>query len=277
MDYGGYVVIDDIREAKDRGCFNCKNKEQCERFQELNDGARRSRLPWKCWRSEREGRTMIEYHKIETIYQRDMNGSKKLIDGLFRNETVEFLRNVRWTWTEKIDGTNIRVQWDGHKVEFGGRTDKAQIPAHLVNRLNELFGGNEAEQLFEQKFGEKEVIIFGEGYGAKIQSGGDYTEDGKSVDFRAFDILVCGNYLDRENVESIATAFGVNTVPIVGVGTLREAVEFMKRNPRSLLSPFKHEMEGLVCRPSIELQDRCGHRIIVKIKWEDVKDLQGAM
>ena len=71
---------------------------------------------------------MLEYNKIETVFNRDTNGTKKLIEGSFRNETVEFLKDNIWTFTEKIDGTNIRVHWDGHKVEFGGRTDKADIP-----------------------------------------------------------------------------------------------------------------------------------------------------
>ena len=32
---------------------------------------------------------MIEYLKIETPFERDVNGTKKLIEGKFRNETVE--------------------------------------------------------------------------------------------------------------------------------------------------------------------------------------------
>lgn len=36
---------------------------------------------------------MKEYLKIETPFERDMNGSKKLIEGKWRNETVEFLKD----------------------------------------------------------------------------------------------------------------------------------------------------------------------------------------
>ena len=36
---------------------------------------------------------MIEYNKIETLYKRDMEGSKKLLEGEFRNPTVEFLKD----------------------------------------------------------------------------------------------------------------------------------------------------------------------------------------
>lgn len=212
---------------------------------------------------------MREYHKIETIYNRDVEGTKRLIEGDFRNETVEFLKDNEWEFTEKIDGTNIRIYWDGHKVSFGGRTERACIPAHLMSKLIELFGGEETEELFEQTFGEKEVILFGEGYGAKIQGcGGDYRSD---VSFILFDVLIGDNYQPRSSVEDIATRFGIEVVPIILSGTLQEGVDFVKTHPYSTIG--KAMMEGLVGRPKVELRDRCGHRVIVKIKWNDFKDL----
>lgn len=102
---------------------------------------------------------MNEYTKIETIFERDMEGSKKLIEGKFRNETVEFLKDNQWICTEKVDGTNIGIVWDGHKVSYQGRTERAQIPAHLMNKLIEMFGGETNEELFEQKFGEMPVVL----------------------------------------------------------------------------------------------------------------------
>lgn len=208
---------------------------------------------------------MQEYNKIETIYERDVNGSKKLIEGKFRNETVEYLANNEWLFTEKIDGTNIRIHWDGHKVTFGGRTERSSIPSHLVNKLNELFLNDETEQLFEQKFGETEVILFGEGYGTKIQAcGNDYRSD---VGFILFDVLIGGNYQSRESVEDIAKAFALEIVPIVLRGTIQEAVDFIKTNPNSTIGTAK--MEGVVGRPKLELRDRYGHRLIVKIKYKD--------
>lgn len=213
---------------------------------------------------------MKTYEKIETIYARDIEGTKKLIPGEYRNETVKYLKDCEWIWTEKVDGTNIRVYWDGHSVTFGGRTDKAQIPAALVNRLNELFGGEENAQMFEQTFGEKEVILFGEGYGKKIQAmGSAYNPDG--VDFILFDVCIGDNYQEREWVEETARAFGCGVVPVVGRGTLEWAVEFVKGHHKSTLGDC--EMEGLVCRPGRELRDRRGERVIVKIKWQDFRKL----
>lgn len=208
---------------------------------------------------------MREYHKIETLYERDEK-TKKLIIGKFRNPTVEFLKDNVWQFTEKVDGTNIRVYWDGHSVSFGGRTDNAQIPAHLINRLNELFGGETNAQMFEQKFGETEVELFGEGYGAKIQSGGGYRSD---VDFILFDVLISDNYQPRESVEDIAKYFGIDVVPIVLEGTLQDGVDYVLNNRNSIVAKNGALIEGLVGRTKVETRDRCGKRNIVKIKYRD--------
>ena len=210
---------------------------------------------------------MVKYNKIETLYKRDMEGTKKLLEGEFRNPTVEFLKDNVWQFTEKVDGSNISICWDGHTVTFNGRTERAQIPTHLLNYLKATFGTSEAEQIFEEKFGETPVILFGEGYGPKIQKGGGlYRED---ASFILFDVYICENYQSRETVEEIAKAFGIDIVPIIFEGTLQEGVDFVKTNPDSTMGTAK--MEGLVGRPKVELRDRCGKRVIVKIKWEDFK------
>lgn len=204
-----------------------------------------------------------EYHKIETLFERDEK-TKKLIEGKFRNKTVEYLKDNEWEFTEKIDGTNIRIYWDGHKVSFYGRTDRAQIPQMLVNKLMELFGGEVNEQLFEQKFGESEVTLIGEGYGEKIQNGGNYT---KGNDFILFDVVINDNFLDRASVEDIAQFFNIRPVPTVLVGNLQNGIDFVKTKPKSLIGTANSE--GLVGRPLQELQDKQGKRVIVKIKVRD--------
>ena len=206
----------------------------------------------------------MEYTKIPNIFKREEFGKNRLIEGEYATAELEYLSNIPWVWTEKVDGTNIRIIWDGHAVSFGGRTDKAQIPENLMNRLNELFGGTNKEEIFEQKFGETPVILFGEGFGEKIQKGGGLYG---SVDFILFDVFCGGMYLKRESIEDIANAFNIKTVPIVNVGTLPEAVEFIRQHPQSHLR--NAEMEGVVCRPICELSDRTGKRLIVKIKCRD--------
>ena len=209
---------------------------------------------------------MKEYIKIETPFERDTDGTKKLIEGKFRNETIEYLKDNVWQFTEKIDGTNISIVWDGHTISFHGRTERAQIPPHLLKKLYELFGGDVNEELFEQKFGEMPVILYGEGYGIGIQKGGDYRSD---VSFILFDVYLPESslWLKRDSVEDIAKTFGIDTVPIIMEGTIEDAVEFVKTKPNSTIGTAK--MEGLVGRPKIELKDRVGKRVIVKIKVKD--------
>ena len=207
---------------------------------------------------------MIEYHKIEGLFKRDEQ-TKELMEGTYRNETIEFLKDLTWQFTEKIDGTNIRIIWDGHKVGFRGRTDRAQIPSALLNRLIELFGGEVNEQIFEQNFGEKEVMLVGEGYGAKIQGVGGLYKD--TQDFILFDVMISGNYQSRATVNGVAKMFNLDVVPIVLEGTIQEGIDFVKAKPKSTIGSAL--MEGLVGRPKIELQDRCGNRAIIKIKVSD--------
>ncbi len=215
---------------------------------------------------------MRTYEKIETIFNRDAEGTKRLIPGSFRNEVVEFLQHNEWEFTEKVDGTNVRVHWDGHKVEFAGRTERAELPKNLLAALNEIFGTPEAEELFEQTFGEKEVILFGEGYGGKIQGcGRGYRKDEWFV---LFDVLIGDNYQSREWVEKTAQMFGINAVPMLFTGTIYDGIKFVCKHPKSVFAENDIYMEGIVGRPKVELKDRCGNRVIVKIKWNDFKDFK---
>ena len=207
---------------------------------------------------------MVEYNKIDTVFNRDIYGTKRLIVDSWRNEAVEYLKDSRWQFTEKFDGTNIRVIWDGHSISFAGRTDKAIIPQHLLEYLNKIFSTQEVEQLFEQVYGDKQVILFGEGYGYKIQNGGNYRND---VSFILFDVMIGENYQERQWVEETAVMLGIDVVPIVLEGTIEEAIEFVKTHPKSTVGTAF--MEGVVGRPAVELRDRTGKRIIVKIKYSD--------
>jgi len=210
---------------------------------------------------------MKEYHKIETLFERDMEGNKKLIEGKFRNPVVEYIKDLEWNFTEKIDGTNVRVHWDGHTVIFGGRTDNAQMPTPLVQKLNSLFLGITNEQLFEQKFGANPVTFYGEGYGGKIQNGTNYKE---TEDFILFDVECNGVFYNYLYCVELAEMFGISYVPIVTRGTLDLGIKMV--TVMSSLMGETAKFEGFVARPIVELKDNRGNRIIVKIK---VRDFEG--
>ena len=94
----------------------------------------------------------------------------------------EVLKDISWIWTEKIDGTNIRILWDGHDIRFGGKTDDAQIPTFLLNVLQTKFTAERMKEVFTDA---TEVCLYGEGYGVKIQKGSHYLPD--RTDFILFD------------------------------------------------------------------------------------------
>lgn len=207
---------------------------------------------------------MKEYPKIANIFKFD----EKYRSICGWTDICSVLKNITWIGTEKVDGTNIRIYWDGHSITIAGRTEKSIIPDHLLKYLSDIFLQKEMEYVFEQMFGEKEVYLFGEGYGPKIQTGGGLYSD--SPKFILFDVQIDGHDLNRKNVNDIAEKLGLESVPVVFRGTLEQAVTFVGAHPMSTLGNGEHEMEGLVLTPSIQLYDNKGHLIRCKCKYRDL-------
>ena len=204
-----------------------------------------------------------EYPKIMSIFKRDEN-THYFIDGVFSLPEFEYLKNNFWVWTEKIDGVNMQIDWDRETVRFGGKTDNAQIPSSLFNKLQEMF----TIEKFKRLYSDMSMCLYGEGYGVKIQSGGKYILD--DVNFILFDVLIDGWWLKRESIEDIANKLEIDVVPIVGSGTLMNAVTIIKsRGLKSKWGDFL--VEGLVLKPKVELKTRAGDRVITKIKHKDYK------
>lgn len=220
---------------------------------------------------------MIEYHKIQTVFKRDpANNHKTLLMNNYSLPEFEYLKGNEWIFTEKVDGTNVRVCFNGERLTFGGKTDNSLMPATLLDALNKIFLPK--KDSFKSMFTDidtvdsaQNVILFGEGYGAKIQKGGgNYRQD---QSFVLFDINVCGWWLQRKDVEDIAKSLCIDIVPIIGKGDLDTMVDLV-----SLKKLYSHWgnflVEGIVARPETELKTRSGHRIITKIKHKDFRCLR---
>jgi hypothetical protein len=206
----------------------------------------------------------MKYPKIQTMFDRDPETNfKKVIVGQWAKPEFEYLQDAHWTFTEKVDGTNIRVMWDGERVRFGGRTDNAQIPTFLYDVLVDLFPQEKCAEVFTGS-----ITLFGEGYGAKIQKGGgNYIPDG--VDFILFDAWA-GMWVERPLLELLAVGLHISIVPILGIGSLLDAVECVEGRPNSCVAVSEVVIEGLVLRPRCELLSRQGERIITKLKVKDL-------
>lgn len=203
----------------------------------------------------------LRYPKIETLYKRN---DDHLVTGVIRCR--EFSQIRHWLVTEKVDGTNIRVSLEpwtggswgdgpqtvaGYCLRFYGRTDKAQIPAFLLQHLQDTFTVEKMALLWRGKQNcdlcggagrvtseyttlsacscvePYPITLYGEGYGARIQKGGgNYRPD--SVSFRLFDVVVesiplkptaslpiAHHWLEWKNVCAIAEKLGIKTVPVM--------------------------------------------------------------
>lgn len=203
------------------------------------------------------------YHKIETLYERDLD-TFKVDPSKLKNRTYSLIKS--WLWTEKIDGTNIRVIWQDGKLSFGGKTDNAQIHGDLIKHLYETVSPVTLAEVFP----DSSVVIYGEGYGAGIQKGGLYSATKK---FIVFDVLVAGKWwLNWENTCDVAAKLSLDTVPEHGEMTLEAATELVKGGfLSSLAARVGNNMnaEGLVGRTAEPLFDKKGSRLIVKLKTKD--------
>lgn len=190
-------------------------------------------------------------------------------------------------------GNNIGIKWN---VAYKGKTDNAQIPkmlyAYLTTELTEdkvlsALGLSKemyvTDELMQEKTWSvlntqfnvyeldetkipKRYTLYGEGFGAGIQSGGYYRKDNS---FIGFDVKVDDMYLLRENRDDIFKKLGVDIVPFMGTFTVDEAIEFVKKGFNSKVAEEEHLAEGLVLRTPMGLQSRRGERIIFKVKTCD--------
>lgn len=217
---------------------------------------------------------MTEYHKIENIFARDQRG--RLLEGEYARPEFAYLADREWVFTEKVDGTNVRLSYDGSATFRGnehayvaGRTGAAQLPPLVLTRLMEIAKAAPLETVFPDADDREPVVMYGEVYGRGIQRHGNlYLADG--VDVVLFDVRVGDWWLRREAVEDVAANVGLTAVPVLGRGTLSEAVELTRAGFPSARWPGVAVAEGLVLRPAVELFDRAGRRVIAKIKHRDL-------
>ena len=202
-----------------------------------------------------------EYHKINSLFKRDKDNGMCPIIGEYSLKEFGYLEDNSWIFYEKIDGTNIRIGWDSveKRVLFGGRTDRAEIPKHLMKALMEKF----TVDLFNQHYLDKSMVIYGEGYGPKIQKVGHlYRPD---PGFIGFDVKIGCFWLEDNDVDDVLKTLNVDRVPFHNICTLGEAIEEVRKGLKSQLNP-ELKAEGLVGTPTVPLLTRSGGRIIVKIK-----------
>ena len=250
----------------------------------------------------KQKRSENTYQKINTIFMRDANNVIMPYDP-FTEPEFEYLRHNKWHASEKIDGTNMRIEVTKEivpsetsvvpevagvkfNVRFAGKTDNAQIPPKLLAHMEAKYPKEKVlaslglkefipveEWEIEHNWLSYEQIpdlytIYGEGYGVGIQKGGNYIKNGN--EFIVFDVKVNDIYLKTDARDEIATKLGAPIVPFIGYFTLDEAIDYVRKGFKSTIAENPDYMaEGLVLRTDLGLRNRMGKRLIVKVKYED--------
>ena len=218
----------------------------------------------------------MKYHKINALYNRwrkDLDPIETLPlnkkygdfkDGEFAQSEFEYLFNNQWIWSEKLDGTNIRIyanwseQYGIHTFEVKGKDENSSTPKDLLEWIKNWIYEN--SQIVSDLFATEDIILYGEGVGTKIQKVG---HNFGSQHFKLFDVYINGFWLQKDDVLDIANKLSLDT-PITWIGTIQDAIDKVKALPISSFGNFT--IEGYVGQPIVRLNDAKQKRITTKIK-----------
>lgn len=187
------------------------------------------------------------------------------IDNLYKNQDIMLFKACYAL--EKIHGSSCHIAWKDGTVRFfsGGANHEAFV---------KIFDADALKRSFEE-LGQPEVVIFGEGYGGKMQ--GMSATYGKELKFVVFDIKVGAYWLDVPTMATFAdTYFGLDVVEWEKIPTIIEAIDAARDKPSA--QAVKNgcgddkPREGIVLRPPIEVRKNNGDRIIAKHKGDEFKE-----
>ena len=165
--------------------------------------------------------------------------------------------------TEKLHGTNSRVGLIEGELMAGSMSVRRLRPDDLTGSIywGPLADRRVARLLEALGAEHRQVILFGEVFGSKVQSL-NYGQIG-TLGFRAFDLLVDGKYLDVDPFLTACAEFGVPTVPVLYRGPYSLAtVKALSEGMTTLGAD--HIREGVVVKPVIERTDPKVGRVCLK-------------
>lgn len=212
---------------------------------------------------------MKKYPKLHCLWKREGEPYKAIVGEYLH---PEFRAINLWHVTEKLDGTNIRVIWDGVSVSFMGRNSSSIIPEYLESALIKLFPVSKLLDVF----GSNRVILYGEGIGPKIGPFGSRYSYTNYI-FALFDIcfIPCEGrcyWGSQEVVNDIANDLGIHRAPYIGIMSIDSIMSYMSKKPFSLLAEdVTLPIEGIVARSNPLMLYRFNHEpIMFKLRLHDL-------
>lgn len=169
--------------------------------------------------------------------------------------------------SEKIHGTNARVGCVEGELMAGSMRLRRRRPADDRFASSIYWFPFTLEPVWNlvEELGRahRQVILFGEVYGSKIQSF-HYGLLG-TIGFRAFDLLLDGHYMNWPDFLALCSRYSVETVPVLA--TIPFDLDEIRRyseGKTQLMAKDAHIREGVVVRPLRERTDPRVGRVILK-------------
>ena len=225
----------------------------------------------------------MTYDKINGVYkrynkldadQKELPPGKKwgdFIEGDFSIPEFGYLLDNEWEWTEKLDGTNLRIIYspeDGG-IELRGKKDGSDIPKGIEEWMDGWLESNASAVRMAFGSATTPVYMYLEGVGPKINRGRNpFRSHYEAV---LLDVRIDGWWLDRPALKDLANEFNLDRPTSFGIMSLKRAIELISNGPlfESPMGDGGVQMEGIVGTPRYGLWSRNKKRIITKLKYCD--------
>lgn len=187
------------------------------------------------------------------------------IDNLYKNNNIQYFQECYAL--EKIHGTSTHIAWKDEQLRFhSGGCNHEQFIA--------IFDQDNLKKVFSETFGIRSVIVYGEGYGGKMQGmSGTY---GKELRFVAFDVKVDDCWLSVPQAERVVQNLGLEFVDYVKIPTDIDSIN--QQRDRESIQAVRNGCghgklrEGIVLRPLLECTLNNRDRIISKHKRDEFRE-----
>ncbi len=150
--------------------------------------------------------------------------------------------------SEKIDGSNVKIGWvDGVLMasSMGVRRKRPEPDQMTTNRYWYPYSTPGVRSLLDglPEGLKLQYLVYGEVYGSRNQQGG-------SMQFRAFDILVMGHYMGVQEFQKVCADNGIPVAPVVYTGLFNlETIKALAEQPVSPDLSVEYKIrEGLVVK-----------------------------
>jgi hypothetical protein len=187
------------------------------------------------------------------------------INNLYKDQTILMFKEC--FAMEKIHGSSAHISWTNNEEVSEVRLFCGGCKAELFDAL---FDKEDLTRRFFET-GLERFVIYGEGYGGKMQ--GMSATYGKELKFVAFEVKIEDTWLSVPDAHEFCENFGIEFVAYERVSTDLEDLDRERDKPcrqakRNGILEDKIS-EGVVLRPITEMRDHRGNRVMCKHKRDE--------